>query len=137
MNPGSGASNVDLSEAERLLKQSTAAPGLPNPAVPPHFMLMHQAVAMQQFQFQQALLLQQMMASQQAQARAATVKSAAEMAAARAAEISKQLKGNDPEGVEEKRSPDRYFSVQYIFHLGSVVGMCVWTINVSMLADMS
>jgi hypothetical protein len=78
-----------------------------------------------------------MMASQQAQARAATVKSAAEMAAARAAEISKQLKGNDPEGVEEKRSPDRYFSVQYIFHLGSVVGMCVWTINVSMLADMS
>lgn len=59
MNPGSGASNVDLSEAERLLKQSTAAPGLPNPAVPPHFMLMHQAVAMQQFQFQQALLLQQ------------------------------------------------------------------------------
>jgi hypothetical protein len=50
-----------------------------------------------------------MMASQQAQARAATVKSAAEMAAARAAEISKQLKGNDPEGVEEKRSPDRYF----------------------------
>ncbi len=79
----------------------------------------------------------QMMASQQAQARAATVKSAAEMAAARAAEISKQLKGNDPEGVEEKRSPDRYFSVQYIFHLGSVVGMCVWTIIVSMLADMS
>jgi hypothetical protein len=66
-----------------------------------------------------------MMASQQAQARAATVKSAAEMAAARAAEISKQLKGNDPEGVEEKRSPDRYFSVQYIFHLGSVVGMCM------------
>lgn len=66
----------------------------------------------------------QMMASQQAQARAATVKSAAEMAAARAAEISKQLKGNDPEGAEEKRSPDRYFFSP--IHLP--LGICCWDV---------
>lgn len=58
MNLG-GASNVDLTEAARLMKQSTAGTGVPNQQVPPPMMLMQQAVAMQQFQFQQALLMQQ------------------------------------------------------------------------------
>lgn len=59
MNLGGGASNVDLSEAARLLKQNTGGAGVPNQQVPPPMMLMQQAVAMQQFQFQQALLMQQ------------------------------------------------------------------------------
>lgn len=60
MNLG-GAPNVDLSEAARLLKQSTvgAGTGVQNQQVPPPMMLMQQAVAMQQFQLQQALLMQQ------------------------------------------------------------------------------
>jgi hypothetical protein len=53
------------------------------------------------------LFIIQVMATQQAAARAATVKSAQEMAAARAAEISKLLKGNEPEVEEEKKSPGR------------------------------
>ncbi|KAJ7292345.1 hypothetical protein O6H91_05G023500 [Diphasiastrum complanatum] len=79
---------------------STAAPTAAQP--PPLPMMMQQAVAMQQLQFQQALLMQQAMASQQAAARAATVKSAADMAAARAAEISKRLKGDDGGQEDEK-----------------------------------
>lgn len=55
-------------------------------------MVMQQAVAMQQMQFQQALLMQHTLNSQQAAARAATMKSATELASARAAEISKKLK---------------------------------------------
>ncbi|BFI25468.1 hypothetical protein MPTK2_1g21380 [Marchantia polymorpha subsp. ruderalis] len=105
-----GRPNMDLTEAARLMKQSTATPTGTNPAQiqTPPLMMMQQAVAMQQFQFQQALLMQQVMATQQAAARAATVKSAAEMAAARAAEISKQLKGSDGEDEEKKpASPDR------------------------------
>lgn len=57
------------------------------------------------------------MATQQAAARAATVKSAQEMASARAAEISKQLKGNDPDVEEEKKSPVRYNSEPFSLHL--------------------
>ncbi|XP_077212285.1 RNA recognition motif (RRM)-containing protein [Tasmannia lanceolata] len=73
-------------------------------------MVMQQAVAMQQMQFQQALIMQQTMASQQAANRAATMKSATEMASARAAEISKKLKadgvGDEPKEVTQKsRSP--------------------------------
>jgi len=47
------------------------------------------------------------MATQQAAARAATVKSAQEMAAARAAEISKLLKGIESDVEEKKKSPRR------------------------------
>lgn len=61
MNLG-GASNVDLTEAARLMKQSAGGAGVPNQQVPPPMMLMQQAVAMQQFQFQQALLMQQVRA---------------------------------------------------------------------------
>ncbi|BBN00360.1 hypothetical protein MPTK1_1g28520 [Marchantia polymorpha subsp. ruderalis] len=68
---------------------------------PPLPMMMQQAVAMQQLQFQQALFMQQAMATQQAAARAATVKSAAEMAAARAADISKLLKPDGENGLEQ------------------------------------
>ncbi|KAI3926079.1 hypothetical protein MKW98_028215 [Papaver atlanticum] len=74
-------------------------------------MVMQQAVAMQQMQFQQALLMQQTMNSQQAANRAATMKSATDMAAARAAEISKKLKadgvGVEPEEVRKSRSPTK------------------------------
>lgn len=74
-------------------------------------MMMQQAVALQQMQFQQALLMQQTMSAQQAASRAATMKSATDMASARAAEISKKLKaegliGNDDEEANRKsRSP--------------------------------
>uniref|UniRef100_A0A5B6ZJI3 Uncharacterized protein n=1 Tax=Davidia involucrata TaxID=16924 RepID=A0A5B6ZJI3_DAVIN len=73
-------------------------------------LVMQQAVAMQQMQFQQALLMQQTMTAQQAANRAATMKTATELAAARAAEISKKLKadgiGNeDKETNQKSRSP--------------------------------
>ncbi|KVI00425.1 Filamin/ABP280 repeat-containing protein [Cynara cardunculus var. scolymus] len=73
-------------------------------------MVMQQAVAMQQMQFQQALLMQQTMNAQQAANRAATMKTATELAAARAAEISMKLKaegiiGNDDEPIKSPRSP--------------------------------
>ncbi|PIA35896.1 hypothetical protein AQUCO_03400053v1 [Aquilegia coerulea] len=63
-------------------------------------MVMQQAVAMQQMQFQQALLMQHTMNTQQAANRAATMKSATELASARAAEISKMLNANGV-GIEE------------------------------------
>lgn len=74
-------------------------------------MVMQQAVAMQQMQFQQALLMQQTLTAQQAANRAATMKSATELAASRAAEISKKLQADglvievkEPEA--KPRSPD-------------------------------
>ncbi|KAL2486860.1 RNA recognition motif (RRM)-containing protein [Abeliophyllum distichum] len=68
-------------------------------------MVMQQAVAMQQMQFQQALLMQQSLTAQQAANRAATMKSATDLAAARAAEISKKLQ---PDGmVAEEKESDR------------------------------
>ena len=66
-------------------------------------MMMQQAVAMQQMQFQQAILMQQAMATQQAANRAATMKSATELAAARAAEISRKL---NPDGVVNDEKED-------------------------------
>ncbi|XP_057420523.1 uncharacterized protein LOC130714628 [Lotus japonicus] len=69
-------------------------------------LMMQQAVAMQQQQFQQALLMQQTMTAQQAANRAATMKSATDLAAARAAEISKKL---NPDGlvIEEKETKQK------------------------------
>lgn len=59
MNLG-GASTINLLEATRLLKQSNVGiNSVQNQQVPPPMMFMQQAVAMQQFQFQQALLMQQ------------------------------------------------------------------------------
>ncbi|KAG8369615.1 hypothetical protein BUALT_Bualt14G0032100 [Buddleja alternifolia] len=66
-------------------------------------MVMQQAVAMQQMQFQQALLMQQTLTAQQAANRAATMKSATDLAAARALEISKKLQA-DGLIIEEKES---------------------------------
>ncbi|XP_047317377.1 uncharacterized protein LOC124920853 [Impatiens glandulifera] len=57
-------------------------------------LMMQQAVAMQQMQFQQALLMQQTLTAQQAANRAATMKNATELAAARAAEVSMKLKAD-------------------------------------------
>ncbi|KAJ8530763.1 hypothetical protein K7X08_023644 [Anisodus acutangulus] len=73
-------------------------------------LMMQQAVAMQQMQFQQALLMQQAMTAQQAANRAATMKTATDLAAARAAEISKMLKANglvseDKETDDKTKSP--------------------------------
>ncbi|KAF9606104.1 hypothetical protein IFM89_023127 [Coptis chinensis] len=68
-------------------------------------MVMQQAVAMQQMQFQQALLMQQTMNTQQAAQRAATMKSATDLASARAAEISKKLKADGV--VTEETEPNR------------------------------
>ncbi|CAA6659880.1 unnamed protein product [Spirodela intermedia] len=72
-------------------------------------LMMQQAVAMQQMQFQQSLIMQQNLAAQQAATRAATMKSATEMASARAAEISKKLKADmpieDKEETRKSRSP--------------------------------
>lgn len=76
---------------------------------PPLPMMMQQAVAMQQLQFKQALLMQQSMATQQAATRAASMKSATEMASARAAEISKTLKV-DGDDDDEKNSSRKSIS---------------------------
>ncbi|KAK9933071.1 hypothetical protein M0R45_020284 [Rubus argutus] len=69
-------------------------------------MVMQQAVAMQQMQFQQALLMQQTMTAQQAANRAATMKTATELAAARALEISKKLKADGVE-IEENETKEK------------------------------
>lgn len=95
--------NVEMAKSLPLKKPSTVptANGLP--------VMMQQAVAIQQFHFQQALLVQQAVASQHAALRAATAKSASETAVARAAEISKSLNitANDHEEKDTpvKRSP--------------------------------
>ncbi|XP_078433755.1 RNA recognition motif (RRM)-containing protein [Wolffia australiana] len=70
-------------------------------------LMMQQAVAMQQMQFQQSLIMQQNLAAQQAATRAATMKSATEMAAARAAEISKKLKAEMPIDEKEESTKSR------------------------------
>lgn len=86
---------VELKRKPRSGKHGAGGGSTMNGMGPPQLpMMMQQAVVMQQMQFQQALYMQQAMASQQAAARAATVKSAAEMASARAAEISKRLSGD-------------------------------------------
>ncbi|GAB4851881.1 hypothetical protein Ancab_031280 [Ancistrocladus abbreviatus] len=90
-----------LPQKPAVLNSSLASSSLP--------MMMQQAVAMQTMQYQQALLMQQTMTAQQAANRAATVKSATELASARAAEISKKLKAeglaNDEETEKKSRSP--------------------------------
>lgn len=79
-------------------------------------MVMQQAVAMQQMQFQQSLLMQQSMAAQQAANRAATMKSATDLAAARAAEISRSLKIDGSMGEDkETQRKSRYMPIFYNF----------------------
>lgn len=85
-----------------VLNSSSGSSALP--------LMMQQAVAMQQMQFQQALLMQQAMTAQQAANRAATMKTATDLAAARAAEISKKLKADgliseDKEIDDKAKSP--------------------------------
>ncbi|KAL9237834.1 hypothetical protein vseg_012336 [Gypsophila vaccaria] len=72
--------------------------------------MMQQAVAMQQMQFQQALLMQQTMNAQQAANRAATLKSATDLASARAAEITMKMKAegfavDENDSERKSRSP--------------------------------
>ncbi|KAG2726444.1 hypothetical protein I3760_01G113300 [Carya illinoinensis] len=99
MDVGGRPLNVEMAKSlpqkPPLLNSPLASSSLP--------LMMQQAVAMQQMQFQQALLMQQTMTAQQAANRAATMKSATELAAARAAEISKKLKP-DGLGDEEKEA---------------------------------
>eukprot|EP00250_Pteridium_aquilinum_P021648 c25190_g1_i2 orf=121-2430(+) len=105
MGVGGRPLNVEMAKSLPLRKPSTgpSANGLP--------VMMQQAVAIQQFHFQQALLVQQAVASQHAALQAATAKTASETAVARAAEISKSLNitGNDQEEKDTpaKRSPSR------------------------------
>ncbi|RYR16914.1 hypothetical protein Ahy_B03g061759 isoform D [Arachis hypogaea] len=87
-----------LPQKPSVVNSSLASSSLP--------LMMQQAVAMQQMQFQQALLMQQTMTAQQAANKAATMKSATELAAARAAEISKKLKADGPE-IEEKETKQK------------------------------
>lgn len=98
MDIGGRPLNVEMAKALPQ-KTSMSSSSLP--------MMMQQAVAMQQMHFQQALLMQQTMAAQQAANRAASMKSATELAAARAAEISMKLKADGlvPEGEEIKHTP--------------------------------
>lgn len=100
MDVGGRPLNVEMAKSlpqKSILNASMASSSLP--------MMMQQAVAMQQMQFQQALLMQQTMTAQQAANRAATMKSATELAAARAAEISKKLKADGL--VDEEKEPKR------------------------------
>ncbi|XP_057958197.1 uncharacterized protein LOC131151043 [Malania oleifera] len=106
MDVGGRPMNVEMAKSlpqkPSILNSPMASSSLP--------MVMQQAVAMQQMQFQQALLMQQTLTAQQAANRAATMKSATELASARAAEISKKLKadgiGNEDKDADCKsRSP--------------------------------
>ncbi|XP_011084203.1 splicing regulatory glutamine/lysine-rich protein 1 [Sesamum indicum] len=98
MDVGGRPLNVEMAKSlppKPILSSPLGSSSLP--------MVMQQAVAMQQMQFQQALLMQQTLTAQQAANRAATMKSATELAAARAAEISKKLQA-DGLVIEEKES---------------------------------
>lgn len=101
MDVGGRPLNVEMAKSlpskPPLLNTPLASSSLP--------MVMQQAVAMQQMQFQQALLMQQTMAAQQAASRAATMKSATDLAASRAAEISKSLKPDGPENGDREANP--------------------------------
>ncbi|KAI5055516.1 hypothetical protein GOP47_0029037 [Adiantum capillus-veneris] len=96
MGVGGRPLNVEMAKSLPSKKSANAANGLP--------VMMQQAVAIQQFQFQQALLMQQAVASQQAALQAATAKTASETAAARAAEISRSLNITEIE-EEVKEAP--------------------------------
>uniref|UniRef100_A0A803LZF3 RNA recognition motif (RRM)-containing protein n=1 Tax=Chenopodium quinoa TaxID=63459 RepID=A0A803LZF3_CHEQI len=94
--------NVEMAKSLPQKPAGSSASSLP--------IMMQQAVAMQQMQFQQALLMQQTMTAQQAANRAATVKSATDLASARAAEISKKLRADgfvidEKEPAKKSRSP--------------------------------
>eukprot|EP00249_Psilotum_nudum_P018260 c26719_g1_i1 orf=801-2285(+) len=107
--------NVEMAKSLPAKKLSISTTPANSSQPPPLPVIMQQAVAMQQLQFQQALLMQQAVATQQiAAARQASVKTAAEMAAVRAAEISKSLKGegdgdthDNKEGPRRPRSPSK------------------------------
>ncbi|WCJ33153.1 RNA recognition motif (RRM)-containing protein [Euphorbia peplus] len=100
MDVGGRPLNVEM--AKSLPQKSAANSSSSSSSLP---MMMQQAVAMQQMQFQQALLMQQTMTAQQAANRAATMKSATELATARALEISKKLKADG--FVVEEEEPKR------------------------------
>lgn len=101
-------SNIDVGGRPlnvEIAKSLPSKPSVANSSLP---LMMQQAVALQQMQFQQALAMQQAMSAHQAASRAATMKSATEMASARAAEISKKLKAeglidNDTEATKKSR----------------------------------
>ncbi|XP_057766239.1 uncharacterized protein LOC130986750 isoform X2 [Salvia miltiorrhiza] len=100
MDVGGRPLNVEMAKSlppKPILNSAMGSSSLP--------MVMQQAVAMQQMQFQQALLMQQTLTAQQAANRAATMKSATELAAARAAEISKKLQADGL--VIEVKEPER------------------------------
>lgn len=90
MDVGGRPLNVEMAKSLPP-KPSILNPGLTTSSLP---LMMQQAVAMQQMQFQQALLMQQTLTTQQAANRAASMKTATELAAARAAEISKKIKAD-------------------------------------------
>lgn len=122
MDVGGRPLNVEMAKSlpqkSVLSNASLAGSSLP--------MMMQQAVAMQQMQFQQALLMQQTMTAQQAANRAATMKSAAELAAARAAEISKKLKADGVAGDDGNEKLTR--KSRYVLHficVGSVSLVCI------------
>uniref|UniRef100_A0A803LTM1 RNA recognition motif (RRM)-containing protein n=1 Tax=Chenopodium quinoa TaxID=63459 RepID=A0A803LTM1_CHEQI len=89
--------NVEMAKSLPQKPAGSSASSLP--------IMMQQAVAMQQMQFQQALLMQQTMTAQQAASRAATVKSATDLASARAAEISKKLRADG--FVIDEKEPEK------------------------------
>ncbi|CAK8578473.1 unnamed protein product [Lathyrus sativus] len=91
-----GGRPLNVEMAKSLPPKQTTNSSLASSSLP---LMMQQAVAMQQMQFQQALIMQQTMTAQQAANRAATMKSATDLAAARAAEISKKL---NPDGLENE-----------------------------------
>lgn len=114
MEVGGRPLNVEMAKQlppkPAILNSSTTSSSLP--------LMMQQAVAMQQMQFQQALLMQQAYTAQQAASRAATMKTATELAAARAAEISKKLKA-DGLVTESKEEDEKSKYVMLVFSKAS------------------
>lgn len=114
MEVGGRPLNVEMAKQlppkPAILNSTTTSSSLP--------LMMQQAVAMQQMQFQQALLMQQAYTAQQAASRAASMKTATELAAARAAEISKKLKA-DGLVIEIKEADEKSKYVMFVFSKAS------------------
>ncbi|KAK9664547.1 hypothetical protein RND81_14G050400 [Saponaria officinalis] len=106
------ANNLDLGGRPLNVEMAKSLPPKPVTSAASSSLpiMMQQAVAMQQMQFQQALLMQQTMNAQQAANRAATLKSATDLASARAAEITMKMKAegftvDEIDSERKSRSP--------------------------------
>ncbi|ERN01133.1 G patch domain-containing protein 8 [Amborella trichopoda] len=105
MDASNGASK-SISNTEHVPRQPVFVDGVPgsnsNPSHSLNASMVQHAIALQQYQFQQSLATQQLLLKQHTAANATNIRAATELAAARAAEISKLLNSETPNVVDEK-----------------------------------